>query len=190
MSESAQAASRGDDHLSAALIAAGKGDYQAFERLYAMASPRLFAVCLRLLHRRDLAEDALQDAFVQIWHGAAYYDSQRGSAITWMAAIVRHRAIDLLRREAKDAANAAIDLTPEPMAPGPGPLHAALQSSNDDALRTCLDGLDVNQRSAIALAFFNGLTHQQLARALSVPLGTAKSLVRRGLQQLRRCLQA
>lgn len=174
----------------AELIAATvRGDRAAFSRLYGATGPQLFAVALRIVKRRDRAEEVLQDAYVSIWHRARDYDADKGSVLTWMASIVRHRAIDILRRERPT--------TPLDDAAGveawadtaPGPLDAAIASAEARRVRDCLDRLEGKQREAILLAYYDGLTQEQLAVRLAVPLGTIKSWVRRGLLRLKECLE-
>src|SRR5262245_61199563 len=91
------------DALRVLLNACAQDDHAAFERLYRLAAPRLFALCVKLLGRRDLAEEVLQETFVQIWRNARYFDHRRAAPMTWMAVIARHRALDVLRRPAEAA---------------------------------------------------------------------------------------
>ena len=139
------------------------GDRAAFAELYGATRAKLFAVSLRIVRERALAEEALQDSYVSIWHHASDYARLKGAPTTWMAAIVRNRSLDLVRRARE---------LPE----------------IDDALERCLQELDAEQRQSIALAFFHGLTHSELAAHLHRPLGTVKTHVRRGLLKLRDCL--
>lgn len=162
------------------LARTGQGDRAAFRDLYDRCAGLLLAVALRLLRDRSRAEDVLQDAFVQIWHRAADYHRGRGTAMGWMVSIVRYRAIDLLRREQRHSgteagAPEAIDF-PE------------LEDSHD--LADCMERLSGSQQQSIALAFFEGLTHEELSRRLASPMGTIKSRIRRALTRLRECLEA
>jgi len=164
-----------------------QGDRQSFFALYREASPRLFALAIRLTRRRDRAEEIIQEAFIRIWTRARDWDEERGTAMTWMVSIVRNRAIDVLR---KDVRTAAFDselsreyefhwITPQPD-----------QVSADDRseLHMCIDRLDNHQKNTVCLAYFEGLSHEQLAERLDAPLGTVKSWLRRGLLRLRQCL--
>ena len=170
------------------LIAAGHGDRGAFARLYDASAPTLFAVSLRTLRRRDLAEDVLQEAFLTIWRKARQYRPDRGHPLAWMIAIVRNRAIDRLRAESRaggppvayeeNFGTAPVDEPGEP--PIPGDLA--------QSIRTCIELLKNNYRKSILLAYYYGLTHEELAARLKTPLGTVKSWVRRGLNQLKGCL--
>ena len=145
------------------------GDRAAFAELYGATRAKLFAVSLRIVRERALAEEALQDSYVSIWHHASDYARLKGAPTTWMAAIVRNRSLDLVRRarELPDIDDAlAAQLVDESAHPAQ----------------------DAQQRQSIALAFFHGLTHSELAAHLHRPLGTVKTHVRRGLLKLRDCL--
>ncbi len=178
-----------DDELLDLLLLSGRGDQNAFADLYRQTASRLFAVALRMLSRRDLAEETLQEAYVNIWHHARDYDASRGRVVTWMSSIVRYKAIDRLRRKTvqEDPLDErqweAFD------AHEPGPLDLALQGGDAAALDVCIEDLSEMQRRSIMLAFFQGLTHQELTQTLGKPLGTVKSWIRRGLQSLKQCLQ-
>lgn len=169
------------------MLATAGGDRAAFARLYQETSGQLFAVALKVARRRDLAEDILQDAYCAIWQKAGQYQEDRGRAMAWLVMIVRYRAIDRLRsqqRRAEDSASedlAEIDL-PDDWVAHPVGAETALD------VRSCLGHLQDNQRRAILLAFYYGLTHEEVAAHLDVPLGTVKSWVRRGLLQLKECL--
>lgn len=99
------------DPLGPLLAAASRGDRQAFQRLYQLTSPRLFAIAVRIMRRRDLAEEALQDAYVAIWQRSGQYSPERGAPMSWMGSIVRHRSIDLLRRGGKEITGLDPDLS-------------------------------------------------------------------------------
>jgi RNA polymerase sigma-70 factor (ECF subfamily) len=159
------------------------GDRQAFEQLYIATCSQLYAVSLKILGRKDRAEDTLQEAFIRIWHNAGEYTPGRGTVLTWMISIVRYRAFDLIRyhkvrgeeeleSEAFSAAEELQELTPE----------------QKNELDFCLKELETHQQQAIHLAFFRGLTHQEVTHHIETPLGTTKSLIRRGMQSLKRCL--
>ncbi len=171
------------------LAATAQGDRQAFGRLYQRTSGRLFALALQILTRRDAAEDVLQDAYLTIWSKAAQQRAGRGSAFAWMATIVRHRAIDRLRARTNIPEPVAdIDRVTDAVASevaDEGEILAALSAS----VRQCLERLDENRRGAILLAYYYGMTHEEIAARLAKPLGTTKSWVRRGLLQLKGCLE-
>lgn len=179
-----------DDSLVFLLDAAGRRDQQAFARLYELSSARLFGVALKLLRRRDWAEDALQEAFVNIWQHAGEYNSSLAAPLTWMTTIVRNRCLDWLRRPQNEIStddNALLESVPDDAL---GPLERLVQSSVAKSVFSCLQRLAARERQTIALAFLHGLTHSELAAHLKEPLGTVKTYVRRGLAQLKDCLQA
>ncbi len=166
---------------------AALGDRAAFRSLYQATSAKLYGVALRILRRADWAEEVLQECYVSVWRHAPDYHAERAAPMTWMTSIVRNRCLDWLRRP-----------NPEPLEDGvleslesgnPGPLALLEQGRDSAALARCLRGLEARQRQAIALAFFDGLSHAELARHLREPLGTVKTWVRRGLARLRSCLE-
>jgi RNA polymerase sigma-70 factor (ECF subfamily) len=163
------------------------GDRAAFERLYLATRSKLFAVSLRIVRERALAEEVLQDSFVNIWRRASDYAAAKSAPMTWMTAIVRNRSVDLVRRtrEEPDVDDTLVaGLADENAAPE----RDAAARADAHSLKRCLAELDPEQRQTIALAFFHGLTHSELAAHLRRPLGTVKTHVRRGLIRLRECL--
>ena len=163
--------------LAAWLAATGAGDRRAFKALYDATSRRLLTVALTILKRRELAEDVLQEAYVRVWTQARQFDPERGSALAWLSRIVRNLAIDQIRRERgahDDIADHADTLCAS---------TAPLADRAD--LNRGLARLHADQRNILRLAFVQGYTHEELVDRLGVPLGTAKSRVRRGLEQLR-----
>ena len=160
----------------------------AFEQLYELVSPRLFSLCQYMLRRTDLAEDMIQETFVQIWRDAGKFDPHRARAMTWMAVIARHRCLDLLRRRRPEEA-VDEDLLSAQADSDPGPLELTLQWSDRYTLGHCLHQLNPRQRVCITMAFYRGFTHQQVSDHLSTPIGSVKSWIRRGLERLKRCLQ-
>jgi RNA polymerase sigma-70 factor (ECF subfamily) len=169
------------DPISGLLASVAAGDRQAFARLYEASAGRLYGVALRLLRRRDLADEVLQDAYLSIWRNAGRYDPGKGSPFAWMATIVRYRALDLLRRDREMALDEdALERQPAPAAPA--------LTAEARALDACLRALDEKSRRCIQMAFLDGYTHEELARRLDAPVGTVKSWIRRGLAQLKACL--
>lgn len=167
-------------------------DQRAFEEVYRLTSAQLYAVARRLVRDRSAAEEVLQEAFVSVWHRAGTYAADRSAPTTWLTAIVRNRCLDLLRRRELDAVTLTPedDDAPELDVPSDTPSPADLLVSGADAasVRGCVDTLEGAQKQAIALAFFQGLSHGELAEHLRQPLGTVKSWIRRGLDKLRECL--
>jgi RNA polymerase sigma factor (sigma-70 family) len=186
--EAALSASEQDGvDLDTAVRRCAAGDRRALRAIYDAEAPRMLGVAQRLLRRPALAEEAVHDAFVQIWQRADSFDPARGRARSWIYAILRHRALNILRGEVRT------DLVEdfEPMglaseADDPEALVARL--SDEGALRRCLGRLDATRRNVIVLAYVHGLSHGELAGRLGVPLGTMKSWIRRSLLALRECL--
>ncbi len=176
------------DPLEELLLAAGRGDRDAFARLYNLSASRLLAISMRILRQREPAEEVLQEAYITIWKKASQYHPDRGRPLSWMGTIVRHRAIDQLRSQNREPrSQASLDDLIE------GGLGADIATEApfdriDDGLRGCLEKLQSKQQKAIVLAYYYGHTHQELASSLDTPLGTVKSWVRRGLLQLKECL--
>ena len=175
------------------LLACARQDREAFARLYRTTSPKLYGVALRILKRADRAEEILQECYVSIWMHAATYAAGRAAPMTWMTSIVRNRCLDALRRPNPEVVLQATDADDADPLDGiasdrPGPLDLLAQLSDARALRGCPETLDAKQRQAILLAFYEGLTHTELALQLRQPLGTVKTWVRRGLERLKGCL--
>jgi RNA polymerase sigma-70 factor (ECF subfamily) len=166
-----------------------RGEAAAFEELYRSASPHLFALALRILTKREWAEEALQEGFTKIWRHAADYDSSKGAPLTWMGSIVRNSAIDRLRRAKRESLFDPEDPARALADEGPSPFEKATHSMEAKALERCLGELTKEQRDSLSLAYWRGMSHQELAKALAKPLGTVKTWVRRGLDQLRKCLE-
>ena len=170
-------------------------DQRAFAELYQKTSSHLFAVALRIVRERGIAEELLQEAYVNVWHHAGSYAAERAQPTTWLTAIVRNRCLDHVRKRDLDTVSMtrdADDDAPELSLPdgGPGPAEMLLASADAHAIRECVERLEGGSRQAIALAFFQGLTHSELAQHLAQPLGTVKSWIRRGLERLKVCLES
>ena len=170
------------------IAAVAIGDQQAYRRLYDATSPKLFAVALRILRDEGRAEDVLQDSFVNVWNGAASYDAALSAPMTWMVTIVRNRALDTLRRVDRKTVELDDDLEAVLESDRPSPVDLAMRGERATALQRCLKLLDGGPRQAIAFAYFQGLTHSELAATLCIPIGTVKTWIRRGLEKMRRCL--
>lgn len=171
------------------LARAALRDQTAYEALYRATAAKLFGLALRILRKRELAEDCLQDAFVSIWYRAGDYRLDRAQPFTWMAAIVRNRALDMLRAAPEAREVAGDELLDDWAAEQSDPLQYVSASDEARALLRCLEGLSAKHRQAIALAYFRGLAHGELAKSLAEPLGTVKTWIRKALMQLRRCLE-
>lgn len=177
------------DDLERLLTATAEQDRAAFAQLYRLTSPRLFAIALKMMRRRDLAEDILQDAYLAIWRKASRYDPKKGAALPWMTTVVRHRALDYLRSAKAAAADALGDERAQSSGVGEGGMPM-FDGVAGHTLAECLARLSAAQREAIVLAYCYGFTHEELAARLSCPVGTVKSWVRRGLLQLKECFEA
>lgn len=176
-----------NDELQMLLSRSALGDRTAFAALYRVTSPKLFWLALRIVRRRDWAEDVIQEGFISIWSHAESYRIDRGSPFSWMASIVRNRALDYLRRSPPDAGELDEELAADEK--WSDPLARLTQSSEGAALARCLERLSAEQRQTVALAYYHGLTQQELADHLGSPLGTVKTWIRRGLARLKECLE-
>jgi RNA polymerase sigma-70 factor (ECF subfamily) len=163
------------------------GDKSAFAELYQATSAKLFGVALRISGRREIAEEVLQEAFVAIWGRAGDYDPVRGSVMTWLVTIVRHCAIDQLRHQQSRPEGHSV---PEELLGNFIAIGRADMGAEMRALQRCLDELDPQPRQAVLLAYLYGLTRDEIAARLAVPVGTVKSSLWRSLERLQRCLQS
>ncbi len=177
-----------NDKLATLLSRAGLGDRSAFADLYESTKSKLFAVSLRIVRERHIAEEVLQDSFVSIWNHAANYATAKSAPMTWMTTIVRNRSLDIVRRPHLEVADEDdfFQLNLQDERPTP-PQELAIKRDEAQIVR-CMKGLDGDQHKAISLAFFNGLSHSEVAEKLHKPLGTVKTHIRRGLLKLKDCL--
>lgn len=175
----------GDLHGSLIVRCAG-GDRAALRGLYETEAARMLGVAQRILRRRELAEEAVHDAFVQVWRRAETFRPERGPGRAWLYAVLRNRALALLRDDGRDDAGGGE--LPETADDAPDPEAIVVGLSERSALRRCLEGLESRRRQAIVLAYAQGLTHGEVAGRMGVPLGTAKAWIRRSLAALRDCM--
>jgi len=175
------------ESIEALLARVARRDRDAFAELYDRTAPKLFALVLRICRDRGLAEDALQEVYVDVWRKAGKFRAERGSAAAWLAVVARNRAIDALRRSAKPGApgtedpESFIERLPDP----------ARLSDTDAALLTlleCLARLEERTRDMILLAYYEGWTREELAERAGAPVNTVKTWLRRGLASLRDCI--
>jgi RNA polymerase sigma-70 factor (ECF subfamily) len=160
-------------------------DSAAFRSLYDKTSPILFARLLRMLRRRSVAEEALQDVYVRIWQRAGQFEAGRGKALAWMVTIARYCAIDLMRRERLTlVSDDALEEVADETASNSGGIE---KPNNFDE---CIGQLNDNTRKCLTLAFVEGRSHDEIARVTASPLGSVKSWIRRGLMSLKECLSA
>jgi RNA polymerase sigma factor (sigma-70 family) len=173
-------------------------DEAAFKKLYDATVHCLLAIIMRMLHERSWAEEVLQDVYVNIWNTVPSYSAAKSQPMTWLMAIARNKAIDALRStrtERKHVVRPTLADDDEESGPPDvaderaGPLERLMHSNDSQRVHNCLQGLEPAQRQAIALAFYDGLTHSELAAHMRQPLGTVKAWVRRGLERLKPCLE-
>jgi RNA polymerase sigma-70 factor (ECF subfamily) len=183
--------------LSALLARSGLGDRQAFAALYERTSAHLFAVVLRINRDRAQAEDVLQEVYVNVWRAAQSFDAAQSQPLTWLTSVARNRAIDSLRRKQTEPQTQPApfhddedkDVYDDVPDDAPTPLEMLSRASHARALAQCMDGLSAPQRQSVALAFYDGLSHAEVAEQMKEPLGTVKSWVRRALMSLKACLE-
>ena len=167
-------------------------DDAALKVLYQQCAPKLYGLALRVVTHRDWAEDVLQEAFLSIWRSAPDYRASLSPPMAWMGLIVRSRGLDMLRRRTADRSHVTQELDDtmaDTMASdSPTPMDTAQASEQAWALHQCLGRLENKQREVVSLAYVRDMSHGELAEQLSLPLGTVKTWIRRGLDQLRSCM--
>jgi len=173
--------------LEAALERVADGNRVALKQVYDLTAAKLLGVIMRICRDREQSEDVLQDVYLKVWRRAGRFDRAKASPITWLCAIARNAAIDWMRKHGRNM-EVADDTVPEVADETADAEGALCDAQERDLLRRCLDDLQDDHRRSIRLAFFDGLTHSELAQAIGVPLGTVKSWVRRGLATLKVCL--
>jgi RNA polymerase sigma-70 factor (ECF subfamily) len=169
------------------LASVAQGDEAAFARLFEATRAKLYGVVLRILRREDLADEVIQETYLKVWQSAGQFDPSRAAPITWLVAIARNRAIDLLRRRTEDS----IEEKPEAMeaaSDSPNPLERRELSEELQRLLTCIGQLPPERQRLVLLAYYNGWSREQLAAELATPVNTIKTWLRRSLLDLRECL--
>jgi len=169
----------------ALVTAIRSADQSAMAALYDRYSPIVYSVALRILQDTGAAEDVLQDIFMQLWRNPGAFDASRGNMGAWLAVITRHRAIDALRRRRPEN-----DIDEVVVSVEPDLATEADRSRAMDKVRGALQSMPSTQRSALEMAYFEGLTHSEIAEKTGEPLGTIKTRIRTGLLSLRRVLAA
>jgi RNA polymerase sigma-70 factor (ECF subfamily) len=167
-------------------------DHVALKALYDRCASKLFGLALRVVGNREWAEDVLQESFLSIWRSAGDYRASLSPPMAWLGLIVRSRGLDFLRRRTTSRSHLTQELD-DGMAEtlegnSPCPMDTAQASEQAMALHQCLGRLDNRQREVVSLAYIRDLSHSELSLQLKLPLGTVKTWIRRGLDQLRQCM--
>jgi RNA polymerase sigma-70 factor, ECF subfamily len=170
----------------ALLEGCANGDRAALHALYAGTVPQLFGLALRILRNRELAEDIVQDSFVYAWRNAHRFDPGRASAAAWLACIVRNRCIEVIRRRGREAplGERSVEEWEQAVA---HPADRAALGPDARRFQDCLDRLEEGPRRALKLIYYGGMTYDEVAAYVGVPVGTVKSWVRGSVVQLRGC---
>ncbi len=176
--------------LVAAVQQVARGDREALKTVYDMTSAKLLGVILRIVRDRETSEDVLQDVYIKVWRRAGRFDPGRSSPVTWLCVIARNAAIDCARRQGRsepvvtEPAEAMDEIEDDTIAAD----DLLCDMEDHERVRRCIEQLQNEHRNTIRLAFFDGLSHSQLAERIGAPLGTIKSWIRRGLASLKGCM--
>jgi RNA polymerase sigma-70 factor (ECF subfamily) len=173
------------EEIAGLLAAASKGGVADFERLYAATSAKLYGVVLRILRRRELAADVMADTYLQIWRTAGEYEPTQASALAWMVAIARRRAIDLVRRS-----DAAVSEAEPEIADSDGPGSVPRRELSDELKRllTCIGRLEPDRQRMLLLAYYGAFSRDELSAKLEVPANLLRAMLRRSLSEIEQCL--
>jgi RNA polymerase sigma factor (sigma-70 family) len=181
-----------DEHLIALLDRIADRDEVALRELYDITSRKLYGLALRMVGRVDLAEDVLQECYLNVWRIASDYRASLSPPLGWMSVIVRSRALDMLRRLSSqmDGKTQSIDdeESQQIASSEVGLLDAAMAGEQAGALNNCLSKIEAKQRDVIVWAYFRDMSHSELASQFDLPIGTIKTWIRRGLAQLKLCM--
>ncbi len=177
-----------DDALAASIM---QGEAQALSVLYDRHSPVVYATCLRVLNDQATADEVLVDVFHEFWRRADRFDASRGNVLTYLLTMARSRSIDRRRAAGKHDGNISLDHDhlPNDAVKSRDGLSSAVASETTRRVNQAMNEIDPDQRQAIELAFYDGLSHSEIARQLGRPLGTIKTFIRQGLLRLRQCLR-
>ena len=175
--------------LSALMARVAKRDRQAFAALYRATQSKLFGIVARIIIRRDLAGEILQETYVRIWEKASDFDASRGSPMAWMATIARNRALDEVRR-VQPVSLEDMPASFEPASEEIDPMASRERSEQLTALMKCLGQLDDEKRQVVLLAYYRGASREALAKRFTRPVPTIKTWLHRSLAQLKDCLSS
>ena len=192
MQHNARMAENPDQQLMALIERVASREESALKALYDLTSGKLYGLSMRVVRNNEWAEDALQETFLHIWRSAPDYKASLSPPMAWLGLIVRSRSLDVLRRrkaEREHMTEEIDDFMADTMeGDSPNPMDTSLASQQAWALHQCLGKLDNKQREVVSLAYLRDLSHGELASQLKLPLGTVKTWIRRGLDQLRTCM--
>lgn len=176
------------DEISKLIYQVALKDRAAFDRLYKTTSPKLFAICIRILRNNEKAEEAIQEVYIKIWHNAKTFEDSFNSSWAWLATIARYQCIDIIRRTKPDTLN--IEEANEVEDTGMlNPEQQAILADQGRHLDACLRELAANQAIAVKRAYIEGLSYLELANELNIPINTVRTWLRRSLLKLRECMQ-
>ncbi|MGJ3230520.1 MAG: sigma-70 family RNA polymerase sigma factor [Oceanicaulis sp.] len=175
-----------DTRVTALIQRVSLADRAAFSELYDATSSRLFAIVLRIVKDSGEAQDALQDCYANLWRRAKSFDPEKARPMAWLAMIARNAAIDRLRRRRPAGSLEALD---EPVDDAPSPEASAVESDEARRVRACLEELTGIEAGLLTRAYYGGESYSEVAAAVAKPLGTVKSVIRRSLMKMRRCLE-
>ena len=164
-------------------------DPAALRELYDRHAGLVYAIALKMLKSREDADDLVTDLFWELWNKSARYDPARAAPVTYMVTLARSRCIDRLRRSGRQPASSLDASAQQQASADPTPFEDALLGENRELVRTALSTLDDNQRRALESAYYEGLTHSEIAEKLGKPLGTVKTYIRQGLIRLRETMR-
>jgi RNA polymerase sigma-70 factor (ECF subfamily) len=172
------------------LGAVARGDEAAFERLYGATRAKLYGVLLRILGRPTLAEEVMEETYLKVWKLADQFDPATASPITWMVAIARNRAIDIVRKRGDVPTDEEPEAAEAPPAEAPAPLARREMTAELKRLLSCLGRLDPEKQRIVLLAYYSGWSRDQLASKLDIPVNTITTWLRRSLLEIRECMGA
>lgn len=176
--------SRSEEDDEQLMLKVARGDESSLGKLYDRYAPTALGVAVKVCGDRNLAEDAVQEAFLALWRRAATYDPSKGSVPGYIYGAVHHKAVDTVRREEAKRKRETVDAF-EQFSPAGQVEEAATASIDRDRVRSALESLSDHQRRALELAYFGGLSYPEVASTLKIPLGTAKTRIRDGMIRLR-----